>query len=340
MEYSTDHFAAARSLQLATYIHISMATFWTYDYACSLHEEWKFLLRSRWGKMKALYIVTRYLPFIFLATDLYLYCTPNENPSKCRVLENTESGLGIVLVIVSESISRSPHLMCLSDLIHPVFFILRTYVLWHKNIILLTAMLSTFFVSSQSNHHTQASGRCISQIVLATAFSIAFTTGVPAAYATSGVPGITGCYQSSTSFQYFIPFLLLSVFELGLMVLTLIRAIQNWRINSSRLYVALVNHNISYYACSFRELTHVRAVFLYSSTITVFPEVLSLTNVFASLLLQYSYQNILYDFEFMTLAILATRMHLHLWQTDQRAHGSGTLMHIPMSDVPSVNSTA
>ncbi|KAG2054109.1 hypothetical protein BDR06DRAFT_1021089 [Suillus hirtellus] len=323
MEYSTDNLAAARSLQLATYIHMSMATFWTYDYACSLHEEWSFLLRSRWGKMKALYIVTRYLPFIFLATDLYLYCTPNENPSKCRVLENTESGLGIVLVIVSE-----------------IFFILRTYVLWHKNLILLAAMLSTFFVSSQSNHHTQASGRCISQIILATAFSIAFTTGVPAAYATSGVPGITGCYQSSTSFQYFIPFLLLSVFELGLMVLTLIRAIQNWRINSSRLYVALVNHNIFYYACGFRELTLVRTVFLYSSMIIAFPEVLSVTNVFASLLLQYSYQNILYDFEFMTLAILATRMHLHLWKTDQRGHGSGTLMHIPMSDVPSVNSTA
>ncbi|KAG2114283.1 uncharacterized protein F5147DRAFT_678831 [Suillus discolor] len=103
------------------------------------------------------------------------------------------------------------------------------------------------------------------------------------------------------------------------MVLTLIRAIQHWRMNPSRLYVALVNHNISYYACGF---------------------LLSVTNIVGSLLFQYSYQNILYDFEFMTLAILATRMHLHLWQTDQRAHGSGSLMHIPMSDVPSVNSMA
>ncbi|KAG2114282.1 uncharacterized protein F5147DRAFT_678825 [Suillus discolor] len=103
--------------------------------------------------MKALYIVTRYLPFIFLATDLYLYCAPNENPSKCRVLENTESGLGIVLVIVSE-----------------IFFILRTYVLWHKNRLLLATMLSTFF------------------IVLAVSFSIAFTTGVPAACTRSHLP--------------------------------------------------------------------------------------------------------------------------------------------------------
>ncbi|KAG2061620.1 hypothetical protein BDR06DRAFT_1042010 [Suillus hirtellus] len=33
---------------------------------------------------------------------------------------------------------------------------------------------------------------------------------------TSPIPGIPGCYQSSTSFWYFIPFLLLSMFELGL----------------------------------------------------------------------------------------------------------------------------
>jgi len=33
--------------------------------------------------------------------------------------------------------------------------------------------------------------------------------------ATSAIPGITGCYNSSTSFQLFIQFLLLSVFQLG-----------------------------------------------------------------------------------------------------------------------------
>ncbi|KAG1807882.1 hypothetical protein EV424DRAFT_223995 [Suillus variegatus] len=270
MAYSTDDVAIARSLQLATYIHASMATFWTYDYACSLHEEWEFLLRSRWNKMKCLYIITRYLPFIFLATDLSMYFTPNENPGKCRVLENTQSGLGIVLVIVSES-----------------FFIIRTYVLWNKNRILLVAILSTFFT------------------FLVASFSIVFATGVPAAYATSAIPGITGCYQSSTSFQYFIPFLLLSVFELGLMMLTLICAMQNWRINSNRLYIVLVNHNISYYACGF---------------------LFSITNTITSLLLKYSYQIVLYNFQFMILAILATRMHLHLWQVNQHPHGSTTLV--------------
>ncbi|KAG2054110.1 hypothetical protein BDR06DRAFT_427961 [Suillus hirtellus] len=272
-------------LQSFKYTLASMATLWTYDYTCSLHEEWTFLLRSRWSKMKCLYIITRYLPFVFLATNLSMYLIPNENSGKCRVLENTQSGLGTVLVIVSET-----------------FFILRTYVLWNKNRILLVAILSTFFTC------------------LVASFSIVLATGVPAAYATSAIPGITGCYQSSTSLQYFIPFLLLSVFELGLMILTLIRAVQNWRINSGRLYVVLVNHNISYYACGF---------------------LFSVTNIITSLLLQYSYQTILYSFQFIMLAILATRMYLHLWQVNQHPHGStSTLTHIPMSDISFVNPTA
>jgi hypothetical protein len=34
-----------------------------------------------------------------------------------------------------------------SDLIHPGFFILRTYALWNNSRIMLAVMLSTFFVS-------------------------------------------------------------------------------------------------------------------------------------------------------------------------------------------------
>ncbi|KAG1803261.1 hypothetical protein EV424DRAFT_333441 [Suillus variegatus] len=102
------------------------------------------------------------------------------------------------------------------------------------------------------------------------------------------------------------------------MILTLIRAIQNWRTNPSHLYVVLVNHNISYYACGF---------------------LFSVTNVFTSLLLKYCYHTMFYNFQFIILAILATRMHLHLWQTDRHLHGSSTLASIPMSEMPSVNST-
>ncbi|KAG1848305.1 hypothetical protein DFJ58DRAFT_472261 [Suillus subalutaceus] len=284
MEYSSDDIAAATSLQFTSYIYASMATFWIYDYACSLHEEWIFLLRSRWCKVKGLYIVTRYLPFILLTTSLYLTFTPNGNPGKCRVFCNIDSGLGMVSVIFSEC-----------------FFILRTYALWNNNRVLLAATASTLFA------------------IVVASFSIVFASTVPAAYSTSVIPGITGCYQSSTNFTFLIPFLLISAYQLGLMMLTLIRAIQNWRITRSRLYVVLLNHDISYYACGL---------------------LFSVTNIFTRPLLQYSYQSMLHNFQFMILAILATRMHLHLWQVNRHPHRSGALVRIPISDMSSVNSTA
>ncbi|KAG1793833.1 uncharacterized protein HD556DRAFT_1371809 [Suillus plorans] len=150
-------------------------------------------------------------------------------------------------------------------------------------------------------------------------FSIIFPTDVAAAYATSAIPGITVCYQSSTSFQYFIPFLLLSVFGLGLIILTLICAMQNWQINSSHLYVVLVNYNIFYYACGF---------------------LFSVTNIITPLLFQDSYQTILNSVQSIMLAILATRKHLHLWQVNRHPRGStSALVHIPMSDISFANPT-
>lgn len=179
------------------------------------------------------------------------------------------------------------------------FFILRTYALWNNNRIVLVAMLSTFF------------------IVFVASVGISFVTTDSAPYASSAITGITGCYQSSISLLL-IPYLLFSVFQLGLVMLTLIRAIQSWRKHPSRLYVVLVNHNISYYTCGF---------------------LFSVTNIFTLLLLQYSYRTMLHDLQFTILAILTTHLHLHLWRMDQRARGSATLMHIPMSDMSSINFT-
>ncbi|KAG1899715.1 uncharacterized protein F5891DRAFT_980945 [Suillus fuscotomentosus] len=236
---------------LRTYISSAlMATFWTYDYACSLHEEWTFLLRSHWTKVKGLYIVTRYLPFIMLAMNLCVSFTPNENPEI--------RGVGSYKFRVQHAISRLLRLY-LSYLLEICFFILRTYALWNKNRILLIAVLSTFFMRLARSREL---------------------------WGATGVRPVIGSSYLFFSFAF---------------------SNWNWRTNPSHLYVVLVNHNISYYACGF---------------------LFSVTNVFTSLLLK-----------FIILAILATRMHLHLWQTDRHPHGSSTLASIPMSEMLSVNST-
>ncbi|KAG2364368.1 hypothetical protein BDR07DRAFT_1482483 [Suillus spraguei] len=282
MEYSSDNIAEARSLQFLTYIYVSMATFWIYDYACSLQEEWMFLLRSDWSKVKGLYIVTRYLPFIIIVTVLWKYFAPNENMEACHVLNNLNSGLGIASVIFSEC-----------------FFVLRTYVLWNKNRILLGAMSST------------------SVAFLVASFSSTFTATVPAAYETNMIPGITDCYENPTSSGWFIQFILLTVFELGGTHDTHAHTCHTeLQMRSSRLYVVLVKHNIFYYGCAL------------------------LINIFTSLLLQYCYYDMLYAIEVMILAILATRMHLHLWEMSRRVYDSGDPVRITMTDMSSMNFAA
>lgn len=114
-----------------------------------------------------------------------------------------------------------------------------------------------------------------------------------------------------SSIQLFIPFLLYFALALGLMALTLIRAIKSWQTTNGHLYVVLLKHNISYYACGL---------------------LFSVTNIFTSLLLHYAYHAMLHDLQFIILAILATSMHRHLWQMDLHTHGSDANVRFLLSE--------
>ncbi|OAX36805.1 hypothetical protein K503DRAFT_720759 [Rhizopogon vinicolor AM-OR11-026] len=277
--YSAETIAAARSVQIVTYIYTSMATFWMYDYVCSVRKEWTFLLQSRWTKVKGLFIITRYTPFLLLIVHLYLSLIPNENSNKCQLLNNISSSFSLISVISSEC-----------------FFILRTYALWNNNKVVLAFIVTTFCA-------------CFTASIV-----VSFSVSASAPFNTSMIPGITGCYQATGSTTLFVPFLLLSVVEMSLVTLTIVRAIQNWRTTRNPLYTVLLRHNVFYYVCGL---------------------FFSVLNVITSLLLQYAYSGMFQDLQFIVLAILATRMHLHLWHIDQHLRGRGTdiTIHIPMSDI-------
>ncbi|KAG1769290.1 hypothetical protein EV702DRAFT_701755 [Suillus placidus] len=199
---------------------------------------------------------------------------PNENPDKCKILINICSILSQISAGCSE-----------------YFFVLRTYALWKHNRFALVVLVIFLPVA----------------LIACAGTSIA--SAVTASYASSAIPGITGCCNSDS---LFVPFLALFVFELGLMSLTLIRAIQSWRMASGRLYAVLVKNNIFYYTCGL---------------------FLSAVNVLASKCLYYQYHAMFQDFQVIILAILALRMHLHLWQIDQQAHNMDALVCISLSDM-------
>ncbi|KAG1738228.1 hypothetical protein EDB19DRAFT_2025439 [Suillus lakei] len=194
-KYSPDAVAAARSLQIFAYIYTLMATFWIYDYACSIREEGKFLLCSRWSKVKFLYVVTRYVPFLLLAALSYVNLVPDETLDTCQFVTNVHLALGTIALVGSEC-----------------FFILRTYVLWNSNKVVLTVMLSTSAVSCMQ--YRSFAMRTKYQAMTVGSAVVGFSATATAPFETSSVTGSTGCYQSSDSGKLSVPFLLLVGFEL------------------------------------------------------------------------------------------------------------------------------
>lgn len=128
------------------------------------------------------------------------------------------------------------------------------------------------------------------------------------------IKGIRGCYRTSPGVQVSITFILLFAFQLGLISLTIIRAVQSWRVVNGPLYDVLVKHNIFYYTC---------ALLLSALNVTT-----------QTLFSKIAYRLVCEVLQFYILAILATRMHLLLWQIDRQTHGSGSdAVYVTMSDM-------
>jgi hypothetical protein len=175
--------------------------------------------------------------------------------------------------------------------------VLRTYVLWNNSKFILVATVGTAIVFA---------------IV---SIEVAFTTVSASHVMTSMIPGITGCYRTSRGIKLSMPFLFLFAFELGLVSLTLIRAMQEWRAVNGPLYNILVKHNIFYYACGL---------------------LLATGNVLMPMLFsQHAYHSVFENFSFYILSILATRMHLSLWHLGQDHHVrcNDGLMLTPIPDM-------
>ncbi|KAG1816185.1 hypothetical protein EV424DRAFT_1074141 [Suillus variegatus] len=304
MEYSAVDISAATNLQRLAYLYMSMTTFWTYDYACALHEEWEFLRRSRWTKVKALYIMTRHLPFFLIVMYLCLNFAPIEDPNKCRILINVYSCTYTVHALYESLSSATLPLTALSQIsaiCSECFFMIRTYALWNNNKIVLVGLLSTAFA------------------MIVTSVSIRFATIATSYVTTSAIPGTPSCPSKSSSVLYFMSFIFLFVFQLVLITLTLTRAIQSWRSTKGPLQAILVKHNIFYYVCG-----------LFLSAINI---------LVPALFPNSPYYTTLQNFQVSILAILATRMHLHLWHLDQHMHSSDALIYISMSDMSPADCT-
>ncbi|KAG2064302.1 hypothetical protein BDR04DRAFT_279997 [Suillus decipiens] len=207
---------SGRTLLNLNYAYVSTTVIWVYDYIITFHDELAFIQKSRWGKVKILYLLCRYLPFVLLAADTYQVLQPALPLSLCQTYFEINSWLEGITLVAAE---------CM--------FILRTYAIWGRSRRILIILLGCFFAI------------LIPVVYILITFGNSVTTSEPP------IPNITSCYNVGESRIIVAAYVLLVVAEFEIISFTLYRSIKNYKsvANDNPLLNILIQHNIFYFIC-------------------------------------------------------------------------------------------
>ncbi|KAG2060910.1 hypothetical protein BDR06DRAFT_1016872 [Suillus hirtellus] len=197
------------------YAYVALCTLWAYDYVTTLDEELPFVTGSTWRIVKYLYLVCRYVPFLYLTVISSRTLEKDPSLSMCQTLYSMNSYLGIVIIASAESI-----------------FFVRTYVIWGRSKwVLWTFIVSVTFLLTP-----------IVGILVKYNSSTIITNRVP-----TGVPG---CFKTGETSAVLYVYVLMIIAELEILCLTLYQAIARYRRErSANVLRILVQHNIFYFLC-------------------------------------------------------------------------------------------
>ncbi|KAG1790200.1 uncharacterized protein HD556DRAFT_1393246 [Suillus plorans] len=214
--YEPTDFVIGRSLLNLNYAYVSTTVIWVYDYIITFDDELAYLRKSTWGKVKILYLMCRYLPFVLLAADTYQVLQPALPLSQCQTYFQINSWLEGITLVAAEWM-----------------FILRTYAIWGRSKRILIILLGSFFAI------------LIPVIYILTSFGNSVTISEPP------IPNITSCYNVEESRIIVVAYVLLVIAEFEILSFTLYRSIKHYRslTNDNHLLNILIQHNIFYFIC-------------------------------------------------------------------------------------------
>lgn len=197
------------------YAYVALCTLWAYDYVITLDEELSFVTGSTWKIVKYLYLVCRYVPFLYLTAISSRTLDKYPSLSMCQTLYSMNSYLGIVIIVSAESI-----------------FFVRTYVIWDRSKrVLWTFIASVTFLLTP-----------IVGILVKYNSSTIITNWV--------ATGVPGCFKTGETSAVLYVYVLMLIAELEILCLTLYQAIARYRRErSANVLRVLVQHNIFYFLC-------------------------------------------------------------------------------------------
>ncbi|KAF7367274.1 hypothetical protein MSAN_00789400 [Mycena sanguinolenta] len=206
----------ARRLQLVKYFCAASLTLQGYDWFICLEREVNTIWLSPWRAVKILYLLSRYIPFINLASALYYYVVHDPTASMCHRIDAVATWFTAFGIIVSEAM-----------------LIMRTYAIFQssKKVLVLLLVLLGLLV-----------GAALPTVEI---FIQSLQYGQPP------IGTFDGCYPVSGSEIIFVSFIAILLFETIIVALTAYSAFRNYRRESSPMIKVLYRDSLFFFLCIF-----------------------------------------------------------------------------------------
>ncbi|KAG1803483.1 uncharacterized protein BJ212DRAFT_956211 [Suillus subaureus] len=245
------------SLRSQNYFFVSLAFFWVYDCFLTLDQDVSLIHGPTWKKASILYVMARYLPAFVFCVHLYMNYLPSEKYVTCKFLHSMWYCASAFCVSGAEGI-----------------FILRTYALWGNKKSILGLMFSTIL--------------CL--VIADVIMTITISSRLELQLSDMG----GGCYSLAYNKMAAFPWTLLVIFELEIIVLTMIRVYWAYRERECLLLDILLQHNIFYFGTGLA---------------------LSVMNIITIEWLPFTASDMFGTFQIVMHTIVVTRMHLQFCST-------------------------
>ncbi|EJD38839.1 hypothetical protein AURDEDRAFT_172159 [Auricularia subglabra TFB-10046 SS5] len=211
------------------YVHLAAACAFAYDHLTTFSAEVSLIWHAQWGAGKVLFLIVRYItwPELFLVTYIEMF---NIRPRVCNVIFSYSAWSIMIGVTFAEMV-----------------LILRTWAIWGGRRAVLVVLSALLFCMTISNSYLIGS----------------FLSGAQCR-ASAHIKGVQGCVLVSASNRIGIAWISITVFELGVVIMTLIKGIEHFKHGSSNLLSSLYRDGILYFIFLFA-MSLANVVFLYTS---------------------------------------------------------------------------
>ncbi|KAF8839348.1 hypothetical protein BDN67DRAFT_1003747 [Paxillus ammoniavirescens] len=224
---------------------LSLAALFVFDYCYQLEDEVTFIWsRGNWSVGKALFVPTRYIPFIIIPLTLFGTFSTDINVGTCEGLLYFLVFLEVVAITLSE-----------------VIFGLRAYAMWNRNRVVLVVYC------------------CVATAYIA-ALAFILQSFLPSiTFGEAPIALISGCYKTGGSSIVFAAFVIYMLTEAVTTALTLYRAFRHFRHTPNALVQNMTRDGVFYCMSMFgMSVANVLLIFLvpiqYADMIAVYQTVM------------------------------------------------------------------